>query len=118
MVADPTRLIAAQDPSFAEKCVDEVHSAGGRAEPFTCDVTDEPRVRETVDAVVRRLGGVDVLLNGVALRIGKGVLDTSLDEWRRQLDVILTGAFLFAKTPPLRPEQERDQQDGQAAGGR
>ncbi len=82
---------------FADKCAEDVRTAGGRAEPFVCDVRDEGQVRATVDRVVERMGGVDVLLNGVAVRIGKGLLDTSLEEFRLQMDVILTGTFLFTK---------------------
>jgi len=84
-------------PSSAEKCAGAVRRAGGQAEPFVCDVTAEEQVIATVQAIVERMGGIDVLLNGVAVRVGKGVLDTSLDEFRLQMDVILAGTFLFTK---------------------
>ncbi len=90
---------------FADKCAEDVRTAGGRAEPFVCDVRDEGQVRATVDRVVERMGGVDVLLNGVAVRIGKGLLDTSLEEFRLQMDVILTGTFL----DPPRPARQHHQ---------
>ena len=41
--------------------------------------------------------GVDILVNGAALFNFKGVLNMPVDEWRRQTDIILTGAFLFTK---------------------
>ncbi len=85
------------DASFAAKCADEVRAGGGRAEPFACDVRSEEQVRTTVEGIVQCIGSLDVLLNGVAVRIGKGVLDTSLEEFRLQMDVIVSGTFLFTK---------------------
>jgi NAD(P)-dependent dehydrogenase (short-subunit alcohol dehydrogenase family) len=42
-------------------------------------------------------GQVDVLVNNAAFFNKKGVLDMPPDEWRRQIDVILTGAFLCSQ---------------------
>ena len=36
-------------------------------------------------------------MNNAAIFNKKGVLDMPLDEWRRQLEIILGGAFLFTK---------------------
>ena len=86
-----------KDPLYAEKCAGEVRAQGGQAEPFACDVTHQGQVVSAVKAIVDRFGGIDVLFNGVAARIQKGVLDTSLDEFRMQIDVILAGTFLLTK---------------------
>jgi NAD(P)-dependent dehydrogenase (short-subunit alcohol dehydrogenase family) len=85
------------NPTYAKKCAEVIEQAGGRALALVCDVTAEDQVVATVDRVRGELGGVDVLLNGVALRIGKGVVDTSLAEFRQQLDVTVCSAFLFTK---------------------
>ncbi len=98
LAAEGARLACVDaDPFFAERCAQEVREAGGEAEPFVCDVTVEAQVAATIDQIGERLGGLDVLVNGVAVRVGKGVLDTSLEEFRRQMDVILGGTFLFTK---------------------
>ena len=62
-----------------------------------CDVTDEDQVVAAIAQATERFGGIDILANGAALFNFKGVLDMPLDEWRRQTDIILTGAFLFTK---------------------
>ena len=36
-------------------------------------------------------------MNNAAIFNKKGVIDMPLDEWRRQLEIILGGAFLFTK---------------------
>jgi NAD(P)-dependent dehydrogenase (short-subunit alcohol dehydrogenase family) len=63
----------------------------GRA---TCDVTDEDQVNAFFDDV----GAVDVLVNNAGLAEGAPVVRTSLDAWRRHLDVNATGAFLCTRS--------------------
>lgn len=50
----------------AEKVVAEIVAAGGAAEPFRCDVSDEPAVRAMFAALEERFGGVDILEIGRA----------------------------------------------------
>ena len=64
---------------------------------LVCDVTDEEQVIATLARVDETWGPVDILVNGATVFNWKGVLDMPLEEWRRQTDVILTGAFLFTK---------------------
>jgi NAD(P)-dependent dehydrogenase (short-subunit alcohol dehydrogenase family) len=81
----------------ASDCARFIKSTSGRAAAFTCDVTDESQVQAAVAAAREVFGGVDILVNNAAFFNRKGVVEMSLDEWRSQLDVILTGAFLFTK---------------------
>ena len=64
---------------------------------MVCDVTDENQVKATIGRATDAFGGVDILVNGPVIFNRKGVLQMPLDEWRSQIDVILTGAFLFTK---------------------
>jgi NAD(P)-dependent dehydrogenase (short-subunit alcohol dehydrogenase family) len=81
----------------ADDCARAINAAGGRAIGVTCDVTDEAQVRAAVEAGLAAFGRIDALVNNAAIFNKKGVLDMPLDEWRRQTDVILTGAFLGTK---------------------
>ena len=47
-----------------------------------------------VAQAVEAYGGIDILVNAAVIFNTKGVLDMPVAEWRQQLDVILTGAFL------------------------
>ena len=58
-----------------------------------CDVTDEAEVAETF----ARIGDVDVLVNNAGVSESAPVLRTTLDQWRAQIDVNATGAFLCAR---------------------
>ena len=62
----------------------------GRA---TCDVTDEAQV----EALFAEAGTVDVLVNNAGLAEGAPLARTSLDVWRRTLDLNATGAFLCTR---------------------
>ena len=85
------------NPDYAEKCAQSVISGGRRAIGIACDVTDEAQVTAAVVRAKESFGGVDILVNGATMFNTKGVLDMPLDEWRRQTDILLTGAFLFTK---------------------
>jgi NAD(P)-dependent dehydrogenase (short-subunit alcohol dehydrogenase family) len=81
----------------ADDCARYINGVGGKALAVTCDVTDEAQVDAAVAAGVAAFGKIDILVNNAAIFNKKGVLDMPLDEWRRQTDIILTGAFLFTK---------------------
>ena len=92
----------------AEDCARYLKSIDARAAPITCDVTDERQVMAAVAAARAAFGGVDVLVNCAAIFNKKGVLDMPLNEWDRQLAIILSGTFLFTKhVAKLMIEQQR-----------
>ena len=63
-----------------------------------CDVTSESEVVALFAAAVERFGHVDALVNCAGLGIGlTPVVDLTLDDWRVNLDVMATGAFLVAR---------------------
>ena len=85
------------NPSYARGCADSIKERGGDAIGLVCDVTNEEQVQATVNAAIAEFGAIDVLVNGAVIFNRKGVLSMPLAEWRSQIDVILTGAFLFTK---------------------
>ena len=84
-------------PDYAEQCAKHIRERSGEAIAVTCDVTDDGQVREMVQRAKDSFGGVDILVNNAVIFNQKGVLDMPLDEWEKQIGVILTGAFLCTK---------------------
>ena len=84
-------------PENAQDCANYIAGTGGRALGLTCDVADDVQVASSVAAALTAFGRIDVLINNAAIFNKKGVLEMSPAEWRRQTDIILTGAFLFTK---------------------
>jgi NADP-dependent 3-hydroxy acid dehydrogenase YdfG len=74
--------------------------AGGhpQALALVCDVTDESAVEAAFAATVARWGRVDVLFNNAgAFPPGALIDEVSVADWRRTVDVNLTGMFLCAR---------------------
>jgi rhamnulose-1-phosphate aldolase/alcohol dehydrogenase len=74
----------------------EAHGAD-RVRTVAADVTDEGAVRAAFCEAAREYGGVDVVVSNVGLACAAPVEDTTLDDWRRSLDVLATGYFLVAR---------------------
>jgi NAD(P)-dependent dehydrogenase (short-subunit alcohol dehydrogenase family) len=84
-------------PEVAEAAAARIVEAGGDAAWLAGDVTDPQHSEAAVAAAVDRWGGVDVLVNNAVFFHQQGVLDMPYDVYRRQLEVILGGAFLMTR---------------------
>lgn len=82
------------DPEVAARCAETIIAHGGKAVAVPADVTDPDQLGVAMATVRDSLGSIDVLLNNAALFRRGGVLTMSVDDFRRQLDVIVTGAFV------------------------
>jgi NAD(P)-dependent dehydrogenase (short-subunit alcohol dehydrogenase family) len=85
------------DPERGEKVADEIRSAGGQADAYAIDVSNEGQVVSMIDDVVARFGGVDILVNNAAFSDNKTVLEITREEWDKAIAVSLTGPFLTSK---------------------
>ena len=92
------RIVAVdRDAAALQRAVAQL---GADAEPLsiTADVTSENEVAGYVAAAVAKFGAIDVFFNnaGIEGRIGP-VINTSLEDFRRVLDVNVVGVFLGMK---------------------
>ena len=69
----------------------------GAAVPVRTDVTSEDAVRALLNSAVRTLGGVDILVNCAGIAPVHRLTEFPLDQWKRALDINLTGYFLVAR---------------------
>lgn len=77
---------------------------GGGAAAHGCDVADPDQAEAAVARAVELFGALNVLVNGAAGREPIGdVVELALEDWRRAIDVNLTGIFLMCKyaTPQI-----------------
>ncbi|HYH92785.1 MAG TPA: SDR family NAD(P)-dependent oxidoreductase [Candidatus Saccharimonadales bacterium] len=96
--AGSTVVVADVGSEAAEATAAAIRSAGGTADAVTTDVTDEASVRTLVDGVVDRHGRLDVVFCNAGISgFYRRIDEVDVDEWRRVLDVNLTGVMLTAK---------------------
>jgi NAD(P)-dependent dehydrogenase (short-subunit alcohol dehydrogenase family) len=75
-----------------------VTEAGGRALSQACDVASEAATRAVADAAYETFGRLDILVHGAAPHDPSGtIIETSLTDWQRVLDINLSGAFLLSR---------------------
>jgi NAD(P)-dependent dehydrogenase (short-subunit alcohol dehydrogenase family) len=98
LAAEGARVVCTDiSRQVAEDCARRITDAGGEAVAVVGDVTDPAHATEVVEEATHRWGRVDVLVNNAVLFNQKGLLDMPLEQYRRQVEVILTGAFLFTR---------------------
>ncbi|WP_183231309.1 SDR family NAD(P)-dependent oxidoreductase [Bradyrhizobium sp. SBR1B] len=62
------------------------------------DVADQGSVSELMDEMVRRCGGMDILINNAGIGGNTPFLDIKLQDWQRMISINLTGAFIVAQS--------------------
>ena len=62
-----------------------------------CDVTDEASVGRAVDDAAAAMGGIDGVVNAAGIALRGSVLEVGLDQWRRVLEVNLTGTYIVIR---------------------
>ena len=81
----------------AENVMRAVKELGQGAQIYRTDVSDFESVKTMVEKIRNDLGDVIVLINNAGFYQRSGFLDLSPEEWRRTLDVNLTGCYNCAK---------------------
>ena len=78
--------------------MDLAHSTSDGDLNLTVDVSDETAVQRAVSETQAAFGRIDILVNNAAADNSQTpVGDLTLDEWRRTIDVNLTGVFLLSR---------------------
>ncbi|MEW2354648.1 SDR family NAD(P)-dependent oxidoreductase [Spirillospora sp. NPDC029432] len=81
----------------AEAVAGRAAELGAGAQALGADVTDEAGVEEAVRAAVEAFGPLHVAVNSAGSGTFGSVTDLPVSEWRRVLDLNLTGVFLSVK---------------------
>jgi len=91
-------MVASRSRGNLESVAAELRALGTRPMVAVMSVTDEPAVEAAVREAVERTGRLDVVVNNAGIT-GRAALarDTSAADFRENLEVNTTGAFLFAR---------------------
>ncbi len=77
----------------AEALAARIREHGGRAFAHPCDVRDQASVEAFFDRVMAELGRVDFLVNNAGITEPKPLLEMTVEDWDRTLNINLRGAF-------------------------
>lgn len=85
------------DQGRAEAVAGEIVASGGQAVALVADVSKSADVQALVKGAVDAFGKIDILINNVAITDKSNILDITEEEWRKVIDVTLTGPFLMTQ---------------------
>ena len=99
-------VVAARGEPGLRSLVDGITARGGDAAYAVCDVADFAQVEDAAETAARAFGRIDTWVNVAAVSVYARFEDTSLEEFRRVLDVTFMGQVHGAKAalPHLRRE--------------
>jgi NAD(P)-dependent dehydrogenase (short-subunit alcohol dehydrogenase family) len=80
--------------------VSEVESLGKKALAVAADINKSREVEAAITEALKKFGKVDILVHCAAIRgpVTTPIVELAEEDWRRVIDINLTGAFLIAKT--------------------
>ncbi|HEX2651093.1 MAG TPA: 3-hydroxybutyrate dehydrogenase [Burkholderiales bacterium] len=89
--------IADLNKAAAEAAAAEIGNTGAQAIGLAADVTDEAQVEAAVQATIRGLGNVDILVSNAGIQIVGPIEDFGFADWKKLLAIHLDGAFLTTR---------------------
>ena len=88
--------IVDRDLAAANVAAERIRGRGGRGTAFAADVTNRGQLVSVFAAVGKTLGRVDVLVNSAGVIARGNLEETSIEEWRRVLEIDLSSMFYSA----------------------
>jgi glucose 1-dehydrogenase len=85
------------DEPAANEVVAAIQRSGAKAMAYKADVSSEDQVNAMFGAAIGAMGTVDILVANAGLQADSAFTSMTLAEWRKVLDVNLTGQFLCAQ---------------------
>jgi len=91
---------------WSQGIVEEIRSAGGRAEAAGGDVADKEAVNALIDGIVKRHDRLDILINNAGITKDNLALRMSEDEWDSVIRVNLRGTWIPSQAV-IKPMRKR-----------
>ena len=99
LAAEGAKVIVnyARSSKGADEVVSEIQMNGGEAVAIQADVSQENQVKEMFQQIYDKFGTIDILVNNAGLQQDANLVDMTLAQWQKVIDVNLTGQFLCAR---------------------
>jgi 3-oxoacyl-[acyl-carrier protein] reductase len=95
--AGATVVLAARNETKLAEVKTAIEAAGGKAESFSLDVSNEESIKTTAKEIVAKLGAVHILVNNAGVTRDGLVLRMKSTDWDEVLNTNLKGAFLLTQ---------------------
>jgi 3-oxoacyl-[acyl-carrier protein] reductase len=82
-----------KNPEKAQEVVEQLQGMGRNALSFEADVSNISAVEAMVEATLRELGTIHILVNNAGITLRKGIQETSEKDWDRVMAVNLKGSY-------------------------
>ncbi|MEW6288904.1 MAG: 3-oxoacyl-ACP reductase FabG [Thermodesulfobacteriota bacterium] len=79
--------------NFRQECM----AYGGLLQLYQCDVSDYQAVEQLYGRIEQEFDTIDILVNNAGIRRDSVLAMMKEDDWRRVIDVNLTGSYIMAK---------------------
>jgi NAD(P)-dependent dehydrogenase (short-subunit alcohol dehydrogenase family) len=91
-------MLCARREEWLAPGLESLRARGYQAEAMQCDVSSVADVEAVVRATLGRFGKIDILVNNAGVSWGERPEAMTLEQWRKVVDVNLTGAFICSQT--------------------
>lgn len=98
-LADEGARVACLDLNIsgARETAEVILAGGGQALGYACDVSDPGQVDAAAEQVLAEFGDPNIVCNIAGVVSSAPIEEMTLEEWRRVLDINLTGTFLVCR---------------------
>ena len=93
---------------LAEGVVAEITGNGGKAIAYGADVSDFAAVQQMIDRIVADFSGLNIVVSNAGVALRNRFVDTTPDEWTKQIDICLYGAIHVSKAAAPHLEKAGD----------
>lgn len=91
--------VLGRDSADVEEVADEINQKHGEAIPLAADITDESAMVKAVERLNSHWGTLDIVVANAGINgVWAPLDDLNVDDWRKTIDVNLTGTFITLKT--------------------
>lgn len=92
-----TILIADLKREKAEDTLSHIKETGCEGKVYKLDLSNEKNIEETFEKIKKDYGRLDVLINNAGVDVTKTILDMSVEEWDKVINVNLRAPFIMTK---------------------
>lgn len=90
-------VLAGRNPETLSDAAAACESAGVKARPAVCDVTDRPRVDALFEQIHKELGGPHILINSAGVSLPSPIGEMTDEKWYLSIGTNLTAVFYLCR---------------------